>query len=224
MTLLNRFFVKSLKIAGFLCFSFPVYANEICDSFYKTPKVSVKIDYGNVAEKSVPRTEILKFKDLKNPDATLGITRADFSIKYDFGFERYKINDGVCAVLSSINFTIGYKNIEVLIDDKYKEDSCEYNAISEHEQGHVGIYKRELKFYGNLILKELKRIAGDVGPMYFSEAVSEKKLGNKIQKMVFGNKNIGILKSKLSKALMDKNKAYDSSDEYTRVKGLCRSW
>ena len=33
-----------------------------------------------------------------------------------------------------------------------------------------------------LILKELKRIAGDVGPMYFNESVSEKKLGNKIQK------------------------------------------
>ena len=224
MTLLNRFLIKSLKIAGFLYFSFPVYANELCDSFYKTPKVSTKINYGDVVKKSVPRTEILKFKDLKNPDATLGLTHADFSIKYDFGFERYKISDGVCAILSSINFKIGYKNIEVLIDDKYQNGSCEYNAIDEHEQGHIDIYKRELKFYGNLILKELKRIAGDVGPMYFSEVVSEKKLGNKIQKMVFGNKNIGILKSKLSKALVEKNRTYDSSDEYARVKGLCHSW
>ena len=70
-----------------------------------------------------------------------------------------------------------------------------------------------------MILKELKRIAGDIGPMFFDEVVSEKKLGNKIQKMVFENNNINILKSRLGKALVYKNKTYDSSDEYSRLKG-----
>ena len=223
MILLNNF-LKSLKIAGFLLFSLPVYANELCDHFYKEPKITTKINYGDEVVKSVPKSTILKFNKLKNPNLTLGLTSADFSIKYDFGFERYKINEGVCAILSNINFVIGYKNIEVLIDDKYKPNTCEYNAIKEHEQGHIDIYKSELKYYGNLILKELRRIAGDVGPMFFDEKISEKKLGDKIQKTVFENKNIGIIKSKLAKALINKNKDYDSSEEYSRVKGLCKGW
>ncbi len=224
MTLLSNFVIKTLKIAGFLYFSLPVYANELCETFYKEPNVTTQIKYGNVVVKSVPREEISDLKNLKNPKATLGLTKSNFGIKYDFGFGRYKINDGICAILSNINFTIGYKNIDVLIDDKYEEGSCEYNAIKEHELGHVAIYRKELKYYGSLILKELRRIASDVGPMFFDEKISEKKLGNEIQKMVFENRNIKILRSKLEKALIENNNTYDSKEEYQRVKNLCKAW
>ncbi|MBR1544550.1 MAG: hypothetical protein IJ638_01240 [Alphaproteobacteria bacterium] len=224
MTRLSNFVTKSLKIAGFLFFSSPVFANEICERFYKEPVVSTNINYGSVRYKSVPKSDIMKFDKLKNPEATLGLTKADFSIKYDFGFEKYKIDEGVCTIISSINFSIGYKDIDVLIEDKYEKGSCEYNAIKEHENGHVDIYKKELKYYGNLVLDELKRIAGDVGPMFFDGKVSGKKIGNKIRKVVFENSNINILKSKLEKALINKNSAYDSKDEYLRVKGLCKNW
>ena len=224
MTRLSNFVIKSLKIAGFLCFSYPVYANELCERFYKEPVVSTNINYGNVQYKSVPKSEIMKFEDFKNPEATLGLTRADFSIKYDFGFEKYKVDGGVCTILSNINFSIGYKAIDVLIEDKYEKGSCEYNAIKEHEDGHIDIYRKEIKYYGNLVLDELKRISVDVGPMFFNGKVSGKKIGNKIRKMVFENNNINILKSKLEKALIDKNQMYDSKDEYLRVKGLCKAW
>ena len=227
MILLNRLgkiFKESLKIAGFLCFSFPVFANELCETFYKEPTITTNIRYGNEVVESVPREEILKLNGLKNPRVTLGVTRSDFSIKYDFGFERYRINEGVCAILSNINFTIGYKDIDILIDDKYLEGSCEYNAIKDHEEGHVDIYRKQLKYYGTLILKELRRIAVDVGPIYFTSKISERKLGDKIQKMVFENKNIKILKSRLEKALISENSSYDSEEEYTRVKNLCKSW
>ena len=224
MTLLSNFFAKILKITGFLCFSFPVYANEICERFYKEPVISTRINYGNVVFESVPKATILSFEKLKHPESTLGLTSADFSIKYDFGFEKYKIDDGVCTIVSSINFTIGYKNIDVLIEDKYEQGSCEYNAIKEHELNHVDIYKNELKYYGNLILDELKHISVDIGPIFFKKGVSGKKIGNKIQKAVFENNNIGILKSKLEKALIDKNNSIDSKEEYTKVKNLCHNW
>lgn len=224
LTLLSNFVRKSLKITGFLLFSTNVYANDICERFYKEPKITTDIKYGDVEYKSVSRFEISKFKNLKNPNATLGLTYADFSIGYDFGFEKYKIDDGVCAILSSINFSIGYKNLDVLIDDKYQEGTCEYNAIKEHEQGHIKIYRQELKYYGNLILDELKRIAGDVGPIFFNGPVSGKKIGNKIQKMVFESDNIKLLKLKLEDALMDKNQSYDNKEEYARVKGICKGW
>ncbi len=224
MTLLSKFFKESLKITGFLCFSFPVYANELCERFYKEPIVSTRIDYGKVNFESIPKSKILSFEKLKNPDATLGLTSADFSIKYDFGFEKYKIDEGICTIISSINFTIGYKNIDVLIEDKYEQGSCEYNAIKEHELGHVDIYKNELKYYGNLVLDELKRISADVGPIFFKKNVSGKKIGRKIQKIVFENNNINLLKSKLENALVDKNSFYDSKEEYNRVRNLCQGW
>ena len=224
MTRLSKFVTKIFKITGFLCFSFPVYASNVCDDFYKEPVVKTKVNYGNVTFKSVPKSEILNYEKLKNPMATLGFTLANFSIEYDFDLEKYQVDGGVCLVLSKLNFVIGYKNIDVLIDDKYKQNSCEYNAVKEHEQGHINIYKNELKYYGKLITNELKDIAFYIKPMFFQTSVSGKKMENEIQNAVFENQNIKLLKNKLKQTLIAENQNYDSSEEYKRVKNLCDGW
>ena len=221
---LNKFLLKSFKIAGFLCFSSSVLANNICEKFYKKPNISTTINYGNVVYKSIAKEDFLKFDKLINPNKTLGLTVADIEIKYDFDFDRYKVNNGVCVNFSNVNFFVGYKNLDVLIDSKYSKGSCQYNAIKEHEKGHIYIYQKELKYYGNLLLNELRQIILDLPPIYFSKDISQNKIAFKLDEIILNNENIILLKNKLESSILKLNKDYDNEEEYIRVNSLCKNW
>lgn len=224
MTRLSNFVIKICKITGFLCFSTPVFASNVCDKFYRKVDVSSVINYGNVIYKSVPKSEIVSFQKLNNPEKTLGVTVANIQIKYDFDFDRYKVRDGVCVNLSKMNFFVGYPVLNVLIDEKYEKGSCEYNAIKQHEKEHIAIYQRELKYYGNLLIEELRNAVSDISPMFFLKNISQAKVRAKIDDIITKNPNILLIKQKLEKSVVDGNMAFDSEEEYLRVNSQCKNW
>ena len=225
MTRLSKFVINFIKITGFLCFSLPCWASsDLCVKFYKKPDVKTTINYGNVVYKSVPREDILKFNKLPNPHKTMGLTVADFKIKYDFDFDRYKVDDGICVNFSQVEFFVGYPNLDVLIDSKYLPGSCEYDAIKSHEKGHIAIYQNELKYYGTLLLEELKQIIENLPPIYFSKFVSEKIVFAKLSEIIENDDNVLVLKNKLESSVLNLNKEYDSEQEYKRVYSLCNNW
>ncbi len=225
MTRLSKFFTNFIKITGFLCFSLPCFASsDLCMKFYKKPNIKTTIDYGNVLYKSVSKDEIIKIGKLPNPKKTIGLTVADFKIKYDFDFDRHKVDNGVCVNFSQVNFFVGYENLDVLIDNKYPIDSCEYKAIKNHEKGHIKIYQKELKYYGTLLLEELKNIIENLPPIYFSKVVSEKILFAKLDEIIANNENILVLKNKLESSILNLNKEYDNAVEYQRVNSQCNGW
>lgn len=224
LTRLNKIIPKFIKITGFCFFSLSVWAGESCDRFYRKPNIITRVNYGNVLYKSVPKSEILKFDKLHNPDKTMGVTVANIEIKYDFDFDRYKVGDGVCVNLSSIDFFVGYPSLDVLIDSKYPVDSCEYNAIKNHEKQHVNVYQKELKYYGNLLAKELRNIIDNLGVMYFPKYVTEKVVAKKIDKIISENTNILLLREKMETEILEQNSQLDTDTEYLRVNSICDNW
>ena len=223
MILLNRILLKSFKIAGFLFFSTPVFAG-VCDRFNQIPKFNSVINYGNVIYKLVDKSEIVQLDKLNNPTKTLGVTSANLRIKYDFNFNRYKVPDGVCVNIQDINFFIGYKNLDVFIDNKYLKDTCEYKAIMEHEKQHVAIYQEELKYYGNLLIQELRKIVENIEPVYFDKGISENKLSSYLNELLLNNPNVTAIKEKLEENIQKRNKELDTDSEYMRVHSMCKNW
>lgn len=199
-------FLRSLFIFLFAIF-FDVRAN--------VPQVLTTINYGDVKYKSISKAEILK---IAPNHRVLGLTVANFRMKYDAEFEG--LNDKNVS-LKKISLVIGYKNLDVLIDNKYKKNSCEYKAIKEHEKGHVKIYQEELKHYGNMLLTEIKNKIFDNSDLLYNKSKMQIEMN---LNAIFNNQSVLVLKDKLQQVLISKNQAYDSQEEYIRVNKLCNNW
>ena len=190
-----------------ILFSFDVNAG--------VPKVFTTINYGNPVYKSVSKKDILK---ISPNHRILGLTFANFRMKYDAEFEPV---DEQNVSLKKVSLFLGYKNLDVLIDSKYKKNSCEYKAIKEHEKGHVKIYQSELKHYGNMILTAIKNKIFDNSDMLESRKKVEIE---KVLDGIFNSPEVLVLKDKLQQVLVLKNQEYDSQEEYLRVNKLCSGW
>ncbi len=231
LTHLSKFSLKYIKRTGFLIvffivffFSFNVLASNKCSRFFSIPKIGATLNYGEVVYKSVPKSELLQLDKLNNPEKTLGVTVADLLINYSFEFSEHPLSEGVCIDLSKIDFFVGYKNLSVLIDDKYAQNSCEYKAIKEHEQKHIQVYQQELKYYGGLLIDELRNISQTMQPMYFAKLLNHKAFAMNIEEHISTNETIIILREKLENSLVKLNQAIDTEQEYLRVKSLCDEW
>ena len=89
---------------------------------------------------------------------------------------------------------------------------------------HIYIYQKELKYYGNLLLNELRQIILDLPPIYFSKDISQNKIAFKLDEIILNNENIILLKNKLESSILKLNKDYDNEEEYIRVNSLCKNW
>ncbi len=224
LTLLSKIFLKYVKITGFLLISLPVFASSECERLYKAPEISSIINYGSVVYSSVPSFEIEKFETLPNPEKTMGITVADLKIKYDFGFDKYNIDKGICVNLDKIRFFVGYENLYVLISDKYKEGSCEYDAIKQHEIKHINVYQKELKYYGKLLIEEINFTVENLKPVYFSKNLKNKAIAKEIEQIISKNENIKLIKERLENSIFNLNSDIDNDEEFLRVKSKCDKW
>ena len=213
-----------LKTAGFLIIPFTSFANQRCDSFKSDPEIITSINYATPVYKSVSKDKIMLITELKNPLQTMGVTVADFSIGFSMSVDRNLVADGYCMNVNSIKFDIGYNSLDVLIDEKYRSHTCQYEEIKKHEQEHVKIYQNELKYYGKLIVDEIKILFENMPAFFMPYNATELQITKKIDKMLKNDVKLNLLKNRLERAILDKNIAHDSDEEYLRVKNSCSSW
>jgi hypothetical protein len=128
-----------------------------------------------------------------------------------------------CYILSTVDFWMGYESIEVLIDDKYRPGSCEYEAIKEHESVHVGIYFDELERYGHLIDEELKALEANQRPVCVSQG-NKKRAERELYSLLHDNERLSLVISRLRASLADRNDGFDTDEEYDNVLGKCSGW
>lgn len=200
------------------------FASSECDQFKTTPKITTTINYGTPSYTLVPKEAIISVSGLKNPLRTMGLTIADFQIQYSITIDKNSTPNGICVNINTIDFNIGYNSLDIIIDEKYKENSCQYNEIKKHEEGHIKIYQEELKYYGKLITEEMKILMENLKPFLTSSDATKTKINKKIDNLLKNDEKLKILKNRLEQAIIDKNLAHDSDEEYIRIKNSCTSW
>ncbi|MDR2099095.1 MAG: hypothetical protein LBO78_03685 [Rickettsiales bacterium] len=218
---------KLVKTAGFfLAFAWALSAARAAQMSPGRQPVLVSIEYGEPAYKSVSQLEIQSIAGLKNPLRTMGVTVAKlkttlsptFAPKPLAGFPHED-----CYVLSTVDFGIGYESMEVLVDEKYKPGTCEYEAITKHERVHIGIYFDELEYYGRLLDEELKIVKENQAPVCVPKG-NKHKAERKLHNTLKNNERLALLMSRLANSLYEKNQDFDTEEEYLRVRSECSSW
>jgi len=132
---------------------------------------------------------------------------------YHLGHDRY------CAVLKSAQLFIGYRNIDVYISDKYRQGSCEYESILNHENIHVQIFRDSLYRYANSIETAIRKKAPRIGPVYLRSADAA---AQKLQNLL--DAQIRPLFKRMSSTISRKNARIDTKANYRREQALCANW
>ena len=207
-----------------LSFALPAAADDLlCEFMAGEPGMTFEFLNPRAEFKQAPRSAIGGTAGVKNPLGTRGITKANFGINYAFDIKSASIGQGYCIAISSIDFQMGYRTLEVLIDEKYKPGSCEYNAVRKHEDEHVIIYQDTLATYIPLIRDEV-RIAGmNLRPMWVKN-VDKASIDGAINLAVWGNEKISKLVEKMQAEWEEKNALHDSEEEYLAVSAKCKGW
>ncbi|MBR4507599.1 MAG: hypothetical protein IKP24_03635 [Alphaproteobacteria bacterium] len=149
--------VKKLLFGLCCLFCADLYAaDDLCNQYKKIPDVNVLRENGGVKIQS-------SNDDLWPKGGYVNVMPfGSFApkISYVFNGKYY------CVFLDSVDAKIGFKDFEVVIDKKYKKDSCEYNAILEHENHHIADSRKALDSVFQDVDVALHNISNDIMPIY----------------------------------------------------------
>lgn len=132
---------------------------------------------------------------------------------YDLGRGRF------CAVLSKANLFLGFKDIDVFVSNKYRQGSCEYDSILNHENTHVSIFRDTLYKHSSGIERAIRQKAPKIGPIYLRSANSA---ANQVQKLL--DAKIRPLFLRMERELDRRNAKIDKKSNYRHEQSLCANW
>jgi hypothetical protein len=194
-----------------------------CSQFVSEPELTFRFSKPDPMYISVPSDLIRGQDGVKNPLKTMGLTKAEFFISYDFKIRDNAVADGHCLNITKLHFSMGYKSLDVLIDNKYRQGSCEYSAIRDHESVHVKIHMDKLNEYIPKIRDEIRIIGMNLPPLHVP-SVSRREVDRAVREAIMGNERIDTIVQKLKSDLDLFNGVIDTPEEYKHVSGMCRNW
>ncbi|WP_419796683.1 MAG: hypothetical protein ACNI26_09775 [Terasakiella sp.] len=149
-----------------------------------------------------------------------GLTVADENYNLEMQTQIYQLGrDRYCAVIKSAKLFIGYRNINVYVSSKYRQGTCEYESILNHENTHVQIFRDTLYRHANSIESAIRKKAPRIGPVYLrSPDAASKKLRDLL------DAQIRPLFKRMSSAISRKNARIDTKANYRREQAMCSNW
>ena len=81
--------------------------------------------------------------------SAIGYTIAELQFRLRTEVQAYPLdprrpNGRVCAVLSNVEMYIGYPRLDVYVNRGYKQGSCQFRSVLEHEHKHVAVFRDTL--------------------------------------------------------------------------------
>ena len=153
---------------------------------------------------------------------TLGLTVAHLNITGD-ARPNVEIEGGkTCVSLGTLNFKMGYDDLTVYIDKKYKPSSCEYQVIKNHENYHVAVAQQAMTFFKPDIEAQIQKSLQKIKP----QIVKDAKERDEVLKSQFNQvmNDLRPLIDHINKTTAKKNYQIDTPESYTRTKALCKNW
>ena len=195
------------KTFVFLLFPISLYAND-CVKYKQIPNI-------NIFESDYIKNIIQSQRPL---DKYHGNVLATLVEDYDIGVDIIKVKDGFCVVLKSVDGTIGYSDFSVQIDNSHVKDSCEYNAILNHEDKHINAYLSVVDDMRADIKNSVFNAANSVMPEFI---VSYEALDAAIENMntkMRAHPELVLMKQKLKAAEEIRNKRIDQNENNFELK------
>ena len=179
---------KFIILLGCLLFAKSGVAGE-CDEYKKSPEITLKKAEQNIVIKKSD-------KDLWPVGGFVNIqpfNSVSPKIGYVFNGKFY------CVYLDSVDATVGFRDFEITVDKKYKKDSCEYNAVLEHENHHITDAKNAFEKVFPKVEKILTDVANSLEPIYVESAEGVPYAMEKISDNIVKNKKLKNLVQEFQK-------------------------
>ena len=150
----------------------------------------------------------------------IGLTVAELSVRYETGFYYWKAQSvGHCVALAETAVSIGYDEMTVYVSREYPEGSCEYDAISAHEEEHVRINREVLQAYEGKFKAALARVLqGKKAIFAHTKDEARRAYLRELRRQV------DSVASEMASERNRRNGAIDSEDNYRRLMAPCANW
>lgn len=150
---------------------------------------------------------------------TAGLTAAKISYKMSLMTQTVSKKGGYCVYPAQIDMEIGYPSMMVYIDKAYRKGSCEYNETYKHEMAHVGIYHSTLKHYQDYFIREAKKAAASMGPVFIRSSL--KKNSTTEELMEAFSQQVEPAFNFVRKVQDQENAKLDTAENYAYTSALC---
>ena len=150
----------------------------------------------------------------------LGLTLAQIGIRPSATFVIRTLRSGrICAFPQSITVEIGYPEFTIWVDRRYRRGTCEYQAILDHEQDHIRIYREQLRLFIDGFRQKIASVIRQQRPAF---ATSADIAVDQVKNQLFGR--ILPLRGELQRIADQANSAIDTAASYQAIQDLCRNW
>jgi len=150
----------------------------------------------------------------------IGLTLTEITFRMKITVNARPRRGGVhCATVGEVEADLGYGDITVYVDRRYRKGSCQYRSVLEHENEHVAIFRDTLALYAPRVEKRLARAAEGLKPV---SASTPDRAANRLQKAL--QRQVDPLFKEMNRVLDSKNNAIDSAKNYKREQARCSSW
>jgi hypothetical protein len=201
----------------------PAEAKTLCPS--TTPALYFKSATSPVQYIQNQSSEILtQIHGAKAPGegAVGGLGGGEIGFKTELAYEIFTRAQEACVVLKAVTVIL-YTKPKIQIASNFKRGSCEYEAILEHEREHVAILQAfakekapEARSYFFNVLRRIKPVIGPIRPAQSEKA--QVALQNAFQS------HVEAYNERILPALMQRQIAIDTPEEYARVSRKCKNW
>jgi hypothetical protein len=150
----------------------------------------------------------------------LGLTASQLGQEYQTEFRFRKASaGGYCVSLARAKISVGYREMTVYVSRDYPEDSCEYQAVLDHELEHVAINQSVLQAFKVKIKRAVARTLNS----HRAIRVYNKAEAQSAYILAFKRQLEPLIKS-LQSERKRRNGAIDTADSYRRILARCENW
>ena len=150
----------------------------------------------------------------------LGMTQTESIIRYKANFTAQPLTTGsYCAYPSTVVVNVGFPQFTIWVDRRYPQNTCEYQAILDHEHDHVRIYREQLRLHIDDIHRQISRVIRHQRPTF---ARSANAAIQRADRLLF--RRIRPLTRSLQRAADRNNHEIDTPSSYQAIHYLCRNW
>lgn len=203
-------FTKKIFLVIFQIFLFVsvAYAVDDCLDYKIVPTINLK----------QPQWQENIIQPLEHTDVLHGDVIATLVNEFEITGDITSIEDGFCVALKNIDATIGYSDFMVQIDISYQKDTCEYNAILQHEDEHIRAYLSVIEDNENLLKKSVKSASESIMPIFVKNQSEIESAIDKLNNELQNHPDIVLLMQHLKAEEEIRNKRVDETDTGATLK------
>ncbi len=213
-------------LAAFLTAPAPALAAP-CPAANALPRVSLQINPGRVAYNTrKDRRQLRRLQGQRGSPSRkrgwhpIGLTLTELKFRMKISINTLpRPGQGHCATVGAVEAELGFGDITVYVDKRYRKGSCQYRSVIEHENEHVAIFRSTLDRYAPKVEDRLTRAAEKLKPV---AASTPNQAAKRLQKAL--QRQMAPLFKEMNRVLDSKNNGIDTAANYKREQARCSKW